>query len=333
MNNMQTPSPTAPLVGGGYTDTEALQQFTAVVPPQKVILGVPFYGYDWPTTNGTLTAQATGGQSPLSDGVIAASGHPTYWDPSARTAWTSYQVGSQWHETFFDNPTSLALKARLANSFHIAGVGIWALGMDGNNPAMMAALLGNAPAAKDYQTGPTAITAAAPGASTTSPTGPPGTNFVTIGVWKGGAVPLSPVVSPTADGTVQYLGTLTRLTTTDPALACLQTGAPLAVWSFSTLPGLDVVVAAQPQDCASALFTFSPTGKRVTGSGGKKPTTTTTTTTRPTPPTTTTTAPPTTTTTAPATTTTTTAPPTTTTTTSPPSTTTTTLAAPPPPGG
>ena len=155
MNNMQTPSPTAPLVGGGYTDTEALQQFTAVVPPQKVILGVPFYGYDWPTTNGTLTAQATGGESPLSDGVIAASGHPTYWDPTAKTAWTSYQVGSQWHETFFDNPTSLALKARLANSFHIAGVGIWALGMDGNNPAMMAALLGQRAGGQGLQTGPT----------------------------------------------------------------------------------------------------------------------------------------------------------------------------------
>jgi Glycosyl hydrolases family 18 len=318
MNNMQTPSPTAPLVGGGYTDTESLQQFTAVVPPQKVILGVPFYGYDWPTTNGTLTAQATGGETPLSDGVIAASGHPTYWDPSARTAWTSYQVGSQWHETFFDNPTSLALKARLANSFHIAGVGIWALGMDGNNPAMMAALLGNAPAAKDYTTGPT-NTAASLG-STTPSTGPPGTNYITIGVWKGGAVPLSPIVSPTADGTAQYLGTLSRLTTTDPALACLETGPPVAVWSFSALPGLDVVVAAQPQDCAAALFTFSPTKAKVGGSGGKKTpptTTTTTTTTRPTPPTTTTTttvAPTTTTTTVAPTTTTTTAPPTTTTT-------------------
>jgi len=53
-----------------------------------------------------------------------------------------------------DDPTSLALKAQLANYFHIAGVGIWALGMDGNNPAMLAALLGNAPVAKDVLTGP-----------------------------------------------------------------------------------------------------------------------------------------------------------------------------------
>ena len=94
MNSRSAPSATAPLVGGGYNDTEALQQFTAVVPPSKVILGVPYYGYDWPTTDGTRTAQATGGESPLSDGVIASSGHPTYWDPTTQTPWTAYQVGT-----------------------------------------------------------------------------------------------------------------------------------------------------------------------------------------------------------------------------------------------
>ena len=77
--------------------------------------------------------------------MIAAAGHPTYWDPVTDTPWTAYQVGTQWHRTYFDDPTSLALKAQLANFFHMAGVGIWALGMDGNNPANLAALLGNAP--------------------------------------------------------------------------------------------------------------------------------------------------------------------------------------------
>ncbi len=161
MNDRQSPSATAPLVGGGFNDTETLQQFTAVVPPQKVILGVPYYGYDWPTSDGTRAAQPMGGESPLSDAQILSSGHPTYWDPSTQTPWTSYQVGSQWHETFFDDPTSLALKAQLASTFHIAGLGIWALGMDGNNPAMLGALLGNAPAVKDLQTGPTAASTAA----------------------------------------------------------------------------------------------------------------------------------------------------------------------------
>ena len=337
MNNAAVSSATAPLVGGGYTPTEAVKQFTAVVPAQKVILGVPFYGYDWPTSGGTLTAHATGGNTPLSDAVIASSGHPTYWDPATDSSWTSYKVGSQWHETFFDNPTSLALRAQVANSFHIAGLGIWALGMDGNNPAMMAALLGNAPAVKDYQTGPTTTTptTAAPGSSTTSTTGPPGANYVTTAVWKGSAVSLTAIVNPASEGTPQYLGTLSQLSTNDPALACLETGTPLAVWSFSTLPGVDVVVASQPQDCAAATWTFPTTKKSVTTSGGSKSTTTTTTqpkrttttttvpstTTTTDPPTTTTTVPPTTTTTVPPTTTTTVPP--TTTTTVPPTTTTT----------
>jgi hypothetical protein len=321
MNNSAVPSATAPLVGGGYTPTEAVKQFTAVVPPQKVILGVPYYGYDWPTSSGTLTAHATGGNTPLSDAVIASSGHPTYWDPTTDSSWTSYKVGNQWHETFFDNPTSLALRAQVANSFHIAGLGIWALGMDGNNPAMMAALLGNAPAVKDYQTGPTTTTTstAAPGSSTTSTTGPPGANYVTTGVWKGNSVSLTAIANPASEGTPQYLGTLSQLSTNDPALACLETGTPLSVWSFSTVPGVDVVVASQPQDCAAATWTFPTAKKSVSTSGGSKSTTTTTTqpkrttTTTTVPPTTTTTVPPTTTTTVPPTTTTT-VPPTTTTT-------------------
>jgi spore germination protein YaaH len=301
MNDRVTPSATAPLTGGGFNDTQALQQFTAVVPAKKVILGVPFYGYDWPTTDGTRTAQPTGGEQPLSNGVITASGHPTYWDPPTQTAWTSYQVGTQWHETFFDNPTSLALKAQLANSFHIGGMGIWALGMDGNNPAMLAALLGSAPAVKDYQAGPTA----------TLPSVPPGTGFVTTGVWNGTTVPLTPVVPPTSYGDVQYLGTLTGVQTTAPALACLQSGPPIGVWTFSALPGVDVVVASQPDDCVSGMWTFPPPAGATSGSTTttgppttEPPTTTTTTTSVP-PTSTTTTVPATTTTTVPATTTTT----------------------------
>ncbi len=184
MNDRSQPSPTSPLLAGnGYTDLKALQEFTTVVPAQKVILGVPFYGYDWPTTDGSSTAQATGGETPLSDAVIAASGHPTYWDPVTQTVWTSYLVGSQWHETYFDDATSLALKAELAGLFHIAGVGIWALGMDGNDPAMMAALLGNAPPSKDLPAGPPP---------------PPGTGFVDAGYVRGGGEHPADPDQPTA---------------------------------------------------------------------------------------------------------------------------------------
>ena len=295
MNSKTQPSATSPLFGGSYSDVEAIQSFLKVVPASKIVLGLPFYGYDWPTTGGTLPATATGSESPLSYSEIKAAGHPTYWDPVTDTPWTSYQVGNQWHTTWFDDPTSMALKAQLANYFHIAGVGIWALGMDGNDPAMLAALLGNAPAAKDASTGP-----------------PPGTGFVSVATFAGTTnVALTPITPPPAGGSAQLVGFLGGFATTDPALACLATDPHISVWTFSALPGFDVAVATAPTDCVTAMFAFpvmSPT-----------PTTTTTTppastpTSTPVAPTTTTRPPSTTTTTKPAATTTTTSTTTTTT--------------------
>lgn len=273
MNDPVTPSATAPLVGGGYNDTETLQQFTAVVPASKVILGVPYYGYDWPTTDGTQAARSTGPETPLSYGVIASGNNPTYWDQSTRTAWTSYQLGTQWYQTYFDNPTSLALKAALANSFQIRGVGIWALGMDGNDPAMLAALLGQAPAVKDFSPGPTSTSNSTSSSSTAAPAPttslPPA--YTTSGVWQGQSVALTSVTTRPGG---QLLGTLSSFKTTDPHLACLQSGPALQVWSSAADPSVDIVIAAQPQDCVSAVWTFPSGGK--TGTGG-----TTTTTTRP----------------------------------------------------
>ena len=283
MNDPVTPSATAPLVGGGYNDTEALQQFTAVVPAAKVILGVPYYGYDWPTTDGTHGARSTGSDTPLSYGVIASGNTPTFWDPSTQTAWTSYTVGSQWHQTYFDDPTSLALKAQLANAFHVRGMGIWALGMDGNDPAMLAALLGQAPAAKDFAPGPTTTTTpttSAP-ASTAPPTSaPPQTStstpaYTTTGTWQGHTLALTPVATPSR---LFLLGTLTAFKTNDPHLTCLQTGPALQVWSSPANPSVDIVVAVQPQDCVSGSWSF-PTAALNSGTGGGATTTTTTTTT------------------------------------------------------
>jgi hypothetical protein len=281
MNDPVTPSATAPLVGGGYNDTEALQEFTAVVPASKIVLGVPYYGYDWPTASGSKGAQSTGPDAPLSYGVIASGNNPTYWDPLTRTAWTSYLVGTQWHQTFFDDPTSLALKAQLANSFHIRGVGIWALGMDGNDPAMLAALLGQAPAAKDFAPGPTTTTpstSTTPAPTTTPSTAPPTTTstspvYTTSGTWQSRSVTLTPVATRQ---TLLLLGTLSAFKTNDPHLACLQTGPPLQVWSSAVEPNVDIVVAAQPQDCVSGLWSF-PSSAASLPTGGTSTTTTTTT--------------------------------------------------------
>jgi hypothetical protein len=167
LNLQANSSAVSPLTSGMFSDTTAVDQYAASVPTSKVILGLPYFGIDWPTTDGTLTAQATGPATTPSYGQIVSSGHPIYWDQTTDTAWTSYQVGTQWHETFFEDPTSLYEAAQLAESSNLAGVGIWALGMDGNDPNMLSALLGFSPAVKDSMAGPAATSQSTP--STTTP--------------------------------------------------------------------------------------------------------------------------------------------------------------------
>ena len=164
-------SASSPLTSGLFSDRTTVNEYASVVPSSKVILGLPFFGIDWPTSNGTLTATATGPATDVALGQILTSGHPMYWDPVTQSGWTSYQVGNQWHETFFENPTSLYDASQLARFCNFAGVGIWAVGMDNNDVNDVAALDGIVPAANDAPTGPTlAFPAAPPGGTSSSST-------------------------------------------------------------------------------------------------------------------------------------------------------------------
>jgi len=282
MYDASVPSANAPLSGQGDTDTSALQQYLSVVPASKVILGVPAYGYDWPTSGPALGAAATGSPSPVSYAQIVSMGSPVYWDPTTQTPWTAYQSGSQWHQVFFDNPTSIALKARLAELAHVAGVGIWALGMDGNDPAMTQALLGSARAVK-YQQGPTQPAASpsaapssasgsspggsssAPGSSTTSTTAA----YHYRGAWNGHEEELQPADASSlpGGGAGTDAGQLTGFQTDNPAFACLSSGPALTVTELSADPSEYVVSASKPGDCADGTWTF----EAAPGSTGSQP--------------------------------------------------------------
>lgn len=283
MENPNVPSPTAPLSGPGPNDTEAVQEYLSVVAPSKVILGVPFYGYDWPTTSNEPGAQATSAPTPVSYAQIAGANTPVYWDPATSTPWTAYQVGSQWYQAYFDNPTSLALKAELANSYHLRGVGAWALGMDGNDPAMLGALAGNAPPIKDYQAGPatanssttspstTTTTTPPPSTTTTTTTPPPGkktlissssgsTTYWYKGTWEQKPVTLSvesALSQPPPGGGTALVGYLYGFSTDNPSYECLSSLASLNVYTNLAYPGEYLVYApVTPTHCHSLVWDF-----------------------------------------------------------------------------
>ncbi len=296
LNLRSSPNGESNLTSSMFSNQTAVNQYLNAVPASKVILGLPFFGYDWPTTNGTLSAQPAGGPSIITYAQEAQSGHPMYWDAVTDTAWTSYQVGSQWHEAFFENPDSLYLAAQMAQDNGIGGVGSWALGMDGSNDqAMVSALDGNAPAQKDALAGPSSTSSSPnpvelaplkatsppgdavgqqPTTSTTAPAAAaPPTSYTYAGNWLGTQTQV--LASAVPSGRRISEGSMIDFTTADPNFSCLDNEAALDVYFFDSDPTHDYVIARKSSgDCANAAFVFVP--PTPTAPAGATTTTTTT---------------------------------------------------------
>ncbi len=291
LNLRAAPSGQSVLTSSMFSNQTALNQYTNAIPPSKVLLGMPSFGYDWPTTNGTLDAEPAGGPTIVTYAEEAQSGHPIYWDPVTDTAWTSYEVGSQWHEAFFENPTSLSMAARLAKENGIAGVGFWTLGMNGQSDAtMVAAIEGKAPTPKRLRTGPsstsvspalaevaplqsssialparsTTPTGASPSTSTTTSTtstsqpaaaAAPRCPTPTAGTGRARGHGCSPSAPPSGPSTLE--GTMTGFATADPKLDCLETAPVLDVYHYADDPADDYVIAQTSiGDCVDGAFVF-----------------------------------------------------------------------------
>ena len=141
-------SPNAPLP----SYQSCIDAYLRQAPATKIILGMPFYGYDWPTQGNSARSPATGSPAPVTYQQITSAGYTRYWDEDASVPWTAYRTGGAWHEIYYDDPSSIALKARAANAAHLRGTGAWALGMDGNS--LTEALLGTMTTIVGGPTGP-----------------------------------------------------------------------------------------------------------------------------------------------------------------------------------
>jgi len=120
---------------GSLNITTFMDFVLARIPPTKVVLGVPHYGRRWPTVSGDLKAATTATGDPFyypdALGYIASYGR--LWDNLSLNPWFRYQVGAQWYQGWYDDPESMSYKYQFVLNRNLAGVGMWALGMDGAN--------------------------------------------------------------------------------------------------------------------------------------------------------------------------------------------------------
>jgi hypothetical protein len=148
MTDQLSPGATAPLVGEDLSDASALASLVSAVPRSKLILGIPFYGYDFTATRRTLPADTIGTPYAVSYDSVVAAGRPARWDPTTETPYTAFKRNGQWHQTWYDDPVSVALKVALAAAFHIGGVGAWELAMANGQDSLTTTLDGGSPPLK-----------------------------------------------------------------------------------------------------------------------------------------------------------------------------------------
>ena len=98
------------------------------IPAEKIFMGVPNYGYDWPLPfqQGVTRAQSISNEEAVA--IAVAHGAEILYDETAQSPYFHYYTpdGVE-HEVWFEDARSTAAKLRLAAEYRFHGVGYWNL--------------------------------------------------------------------------------------------------------------------------------------------------------------------------------------------------------------
>jgi spore germination protein YaaH len=122
-----------------YASRSALRsiaQFSRLVDAEKrrrILFGVPHYGREWITESDAMAApvvEHVGAVTYRSARDAIAAGRIRRWHEGISTPWTAWNAAGAWHQVYYDDEESLAVKYRLAREQDLGGIGIWALNYD-----------------------------------------------------------------------------------------------------------------------------------------------------------------------------------------------------------
>jgi len=133
---------------------EAMTAHLRYVAPSKIIWGVPYYGRVWPTESDQLNARACTSASVCPNSKVFSPGasysqtyvgakslaaqHGRRWDLVGAVPWVAWydSANTTWRQAYYDDAVSLGAKYDLVRQRQVAGIGIWALGMDAGTPEL-----------------------------------------------------------------------------------------------------------------------------------------------------------------------------------------------------
>ncbi len=126
--------PVSPLRGWGTYNVEwTIQDYLNYGGEEnrhKFILGLPFYGIEWPTESGEKKSPTTGKGKAKTyvQAKALAEQYGRLWDDEGWGPWVSYDT---YRQCWYDDGESLGYKYDLVLEYDLGGIGIWALGYQG----------------------------------------------------------------------------------------------------------------------------------------------------------------------------------------------------------
>ena len=128
----------SPLESSGISLEWSINKLLQYYPASKIVLGLPLYGYEWPAQSCQPGARTEGSGHAETLKYIENSilpGATQHWDPTARSPWLSFTSGGTCRQVWYENATSIAIKADYALQRGLAGFGFWALGYAQGSPS------------------------------------------------------------------------------------------------------------------------------------------------------------------------------------------------------
>lgn len=95
------------------------------IPPEKIFMGIPNYGYDWtlPYIKGQSRARSLGNVQAVEQAVQV--GAPIRFDAEAQSPHYNYWRERAEHEVWFEDARSIRAKLALAGEYRLRGVSVW----------------------------------------------------------------------------------------------------------------------------------------------------------------------------------------------------------------
>lgn len=107
---------------------QVLDYAVTEIPREKLLLGIPNYGYDWPLPFVQGETRATSISNQEAVAIAVRNGAEIQYDQRAQSPWFRYTgPGGAVHEVWFEDARSMSAKLRLIREYGLAGAGYWNL--------------------------------------------------------------------------------------------------------------------------------------------------------------------------------------------------------------